>query len=58
MDWVDEWDTTNSIPAMVRLSLALGGNPGAGNAAPALAITRVIAIPSVTLPAILQTGHL
>jgi len=58
MDWVDEWDTTNSIPAMVRLSLALGGSPGAANATPALAITRVIAIPSVTLPSILQNGHL
>ncbi len=57
MDWVDVWDSTNSIPAMVRISLALGGNAGAGNAAPGFAVTRLIAIPSVTLPSILQTGH-
>jgi hypothetical protein len=57
MDWVDEWDTTNLIPAMVRISLALGGNADAGNAAPELTITRVIAIPSVTLLSGLQTGH-
>jgi hypothetical protein len=57
MDWVNEWNTTNLIPPMVRISLALGGNADAGNAAPELTITRVIAIPSVTLPSVLQTGH-
>jgi hypothetical protein len=57
MDWVDEWDTADLIPAMVRISLALGGNAGAGNAAPGLAVTRVIAIPSATLPSVLQTGR-
>jgi type II secretion system protein J len=57
MDWVDVWDSTNSIPAMVRINLALGGNVGAGNASPGSAVTRLIAIPSVTLPSILQTGH-
>jgi len=57
LDWVDEWDTTNLIPAMVRISLALGGNPDAGNAAPERAVTRVIAIPSVTLPSVLQIGR-
>lgn len=57
MDWVDVWDSTNSIPAMVRINLALGGNAGAGNASPGSAVTRLIAIPSVTLPSILQTGH-
>ncbi|MGD0252035.1 MAG: prepilin-type N-terminal cleavage/methylation domain-containing protein [Verrucomicrobiota bacterium] len=57
MDWIDEWDTTNSIPTMVRISLALGGNANAGNTAPELAVTRIIAIPSVTLPSVLQIGH-
>jgi prepilin-type N-terminal cleavage/methylation domain-containing protein len=57
MDWVDEWDATNSIPPMVRISLATGGNADARNAAPGFAITRVIAIPSVTLPSVLQTGR-
>jgi prepilin-type N-terminal cleavage/methylation domain-containing protein len=57
MDWVNEWDTTNLIPTLVRINLALGGNADAGNAAPGLTITRVIAIPSVTLPSGLQTSH-
>ncbi|MGA3283274.1 MAG: prepilin-type N-terminal cleavage/methylation domain-containing protein [Verrucomicrobiota bacterium] len=57
MDWVDEWDTTNTIPAVVRISFTLGGNADAGNAAPELAVTRFIAIPSSTLPAGLQTRH-
>ncbi len=57
MDWVDEWDTTNLIPTMVRIGLAFGGNADADNAAQGLAITRVIAIPSGTLPSILQNGR-
>jgi len=52
LDWVEEWDNTNAIPPLVRISLALGGN-----AAPGFAVTRLIAIPSATLPSILQTGH-
>jgi prepilin-type N-terminal cleavage/methylation domain-containing protein len=56
-DWVDEWDSTNTIPVMVRISLTLGGNADAGNAAPDLAVVRVIAIPSITLPSILQIGR-
>ena len=57
LDWVDTWDTTNSIPAMVRISLTLRNHADAGNTAPALAVTRVIAIPSVTLPSVLQSGR-
>ncbi len=58
MDWVDEWDSTNSLPPMVRitLSLTLENKGGSYATAPALAITREIAIPSSTLPAIAQTG--
>jgi len=57
MDWVDEWDTTNTIPPMVRISLVTSGNAAAGNEAPDFSVTRVIAIPSVTLPSILQNGR-
>jgi hypothetical protein len=59
MDWVDGWDSTNSLPPMVRITLALTleNKDGRDNATtPALAITREIAIPSSTLPAIAQTG--
>jgi len=57
LDWTDEWDDTNSIPPMVRVSLALGGKKNDSNSgAPELDITRVIAIPSTMVPSVLQTG--
>jgi hypothetical protein len=56
-DWLTEWDNTNSIPLLVRINLTLGGNTEVGNAAPEFAVTRLVAIPSVTLPSGLQTSH-
>jgi prepilin-type N-terminal cleavage/methylation domain-containing protein len=55
LDWSDEWDDTNSIPPLVRVTLTLGGNTtDAGNTAPTITITREIAVPSGTLPTTLQ----
>jgi hypothetical protein len=51
MDWAPEWDDTNSIPTMVRVTLLLNGP---GNSASTLAITREIAVPSATLPTQLE----
>jgi general secretion pathway protein J len=56
LDWADEWDNTNSIPTMVRVSLELGGNTGSGNSALGLSFSRVVAIPSITLPTVAQNG--
>ncbi len=53
MKWADEWINTNSIPSMVRISLLLGSNADSDSAA-TLAITRLIALPSITMPAIVQ----
>jgi prepilin-type N-terminal cleavage/methylation domain-containing protein len=53
MQWGDEWVNTNSIPPMVRVSLLLGGNADSGSAA-TLAITRLVALPSITMPAVVQ----
>jgi hypothetical protein len=53
MQWDDEWVNTNSIPPMVRVSLLLGGNADSGSAA-TLAITRLVALPSITMPAVVQ----
>jgi type II secretion system protein J len=54
--WDDEWDNTNSIPPMVRIGLVLGGNKtGSGYVSPEFAITRVVEIPSETLPTVVQT---
>jgi hypothetical protein len=56
-EWVTEWDNTNSIPPLIRVKLVLGGNNNQfGSAAPTLSVTRVIAVPSQTLPAAVQTG--
>ena len=58
MDWSDEWENTNQIPPMVRFTLALGGNKndnGFGDAGPELTVTRVVAMPSITVPVAVQT---
>ena len=58
LDWSDEWDNTNQLPALVRFTLVLGGNKNDnsfGDAGPTLAVTRVVAIPSGTVPAVVQT---
>jgi prepilin-type N-terminal cleavage/methylation domain-containing protein len=57
LDWTDEWDDTNSIPPMLRVTLALEGKKNDSSvSAPELDITRVIAIPSSMLPSVLQNG--
>ena len=53
LDWTDEWDDTNSIPPLVRVTLALGGKANDSSVStPELDITRVIAIPSTMLPSV------
>jgi hypothetical protein len=57
MAWATEWDDTNSLPPMVRVTLTLGGNTTSKNSsANTPAITREIAVPSGTLPSIVQNG--
>ena len=61
LDWVDGWDSTNSLPPMVRVTLTLAldnKNDKYDSAASLVAITREIAMPSHTLPQIAQTGSL
>jgi len=53
-EWVDEWDNTNSIPGLVRLSLRLGGKTENGVQVPVMDCVRLISIPSITLPAAAQ----
>jgi type II secretory pathway pseudopilin PulG len=56
-DWSDTWDNTNQIPKMVRFTLVLGANKqndAFGNSGPELSVTRVVSIPSATVPAMEQ----
>ncbi len=57
LDWVTEWDNTNYIPPMVRISLTLGGKTKSyvsGVTAPVTTIFGEIAVPSTTLPNVVQ----
>lgn len=56
-EWVTEWDNTNTIPPLIRVKLVLGGGgSGSGNTVTPLTVTRVIAVPSQSMPAIVQMG--
>jgi hypothetical protein len=58
MDWADTWDSTNSLPPMVRITLALGSNLKDKNEkSPTLAISREITMPSGTMPSGIQGGQ-
>lgn len=55
MDWADTWDSTNSLPPMVRVTLTLGSNLKKDNSSgPTLTIAREIAMPSGTMPSSIQ----
>ncbi len=57
-DWSNKWDNTNQIPTLVRFILVLGGNKqndAFGDTAPELSITRVVALPSVMVPTVVQS---
>jgi prepilin-type N-terminal cleavage/methylation domain-containing protein len=54
MQWDTEWDNTNSIPPLVRLTFTMGSRLSDGTEAPPLSLTRMIALPCSTLPASAQ----
>ncbi|HEY1662909.1 MAG TPA: prepilin-type N-terminal cleavage/methylation domain-containing protein [Verrucomicrobiae bacterium] len=54
-NWVDEWDTTNSIPPLIKVDLVLGRNSdNLDNSAPTFSISRVIAPPAEMMPTVVQ----
>lgn len=55
--FVTEWDNTNSIPALVRVTLTLSGNQDTGGGVPDQVLTRDIAVPSAMLPSGYQAGR-
>jgi prepilin-type N-terminal cleavage/methylation domain-containing protein len=56
LEWVDEWDNTNAIPPLIRVKLVLGRKADNGfvGGEPVLSIARVIAVPSQSLPSVVQ----
>lgn len=53
--WIGEWDDTNSIPPILRVSLLFGTSADASGKSGALSFTRVIATPCMMMPGFLQT---
>jgi hypothetical protein len=53
MAWATEWDATNIIPPLVRVTIAFGDQNSGG----AQVITRLISFPSGTMPSSVQTPN-
>lgn len=56
LEWVDEWVDTNSIPTLLRVKLAMGGNTASGAEAPEFNVIRLYSLPSQMMPAAAQNG--
>ena len=63
LDWVDEWDNTNTLPPMIRIGLVLGveadnnnKNSNFRNDDSQPPLVRVFSLPSTTMPAAVQLG--
>ncbi len=53
-DWLDGWERTNQLPALVKITLQLGGNSPQSHQ-PLQTITRIVALPAMAVPAGVQT---
>jgi type II secretion system protein J len=56
LDWVTEWDNTNAIPPMLRVSLVFGGNTAGDKTAPDTSVIRTFSMPSSEMPSVVQGG--
>lgn len=57
-DWVSEWDSTNELPPMVMIGLALGDDNGDNSreADSQRTIIRAFSLPSTMMPTVVQLG--
>lgn len=53
-DWVDEWVQTNQIPKLVKVSVQFGSPNQSHSSQARDEVTRMIALPSITVPATWQ----
>ncbi len=55
-EWVTEWDNTNAIPPMLRVSLVFAGDTSGRSSSPDVSNVRVFSMPSSEMPSVVQTG--
>lgn len=56
LEWVEEWENTNSIPPMLRVGVVLGGNLDANDKASDISVVRAFSLPSSMMPTQVQRG--
>src|SRR5581483_1809287 len=54
--WVTEWETTNSIPPVIRVALIFGANEDPGDLGNTISVVRSFTMPSAMMPAAVQNG--
>jgi hypothetical protein len=59
-DWIDAWNQTNQLPKMVKITLRLlpPGQRYSYSSAQVDEVTRIVAVPSITVPANWQRPNL
>jgi type II secretion system protein J len=58
-DWTDTWAQTNQLPKLMRVTLQMSpSNPRVAASRPVEEVSRVIALPSITVPATWQKPNL
>ena len=57
-EWVEEWSQSNSLPKMVKVTLRLADPNQAYVSSQQEEITRIVALPSITVPAVMQVPNL
>jgi prepilin-type N-terminal cleavage/methylation domain-containing protein len=56
LDWVTEWDNTNSIPPMIKIGLVLGSKATDSGPGPELTVVRAFSMPSEMMPVAVERG--
>lgn len=58
--WVDEWTATNQLPKLIKVNLRFGSGTMQGSGAYSTVrdreVSRIIALPSMTVPSVYQVG--
>jgi prepilin-type N-terminal cleavage/methylation domain-containing protein len=55
-DWVTDWANTNALPALVQVTLALGGSSSSSSRKPEDIVTRIVSMPSQVVAGVQAAG--